>query len=40
MERLTKYVSGLIELFLLGIIFLIALPFRVLYSLGNRLVSR
>lgn len=40
MERLSQYIGGLIELFLLGIIFLIALPFRILYSLANRLVSR
>jgi hypothetical protein len=40
MERLSQYVSELIELLLLGIIFLIALPFRILYNLGGRIASR
>ncbi len=40
MERFNNYLNGLIELVLLGIIYLIALPFRILYNLGNRLVSR
>lgn len=40
MERFKNYMGSLIELVLLGIIFLIALPFRLLYSLSHRLVSR
>lgn len=40
MERLSNYVSEIIEVLLLGVIFLIALPFRLLYVLGNRLASR
>ena len=40
MERFNNYMGSLIELVLLGIIFLIALPFRLLYGLSHRLVSR
>jgi hypothetical protein len=40
MERFNNYLNGLIELVLLGIIYLIALPFRILYNLSHRLVSR
>lgn len=40
MERFKNYASEIIELFLLGIIFIIALPFRVLYLLTNKPASR
>lgn len=40
MERFKNYIGMLIELMLMGIMYLIILPFKVLYSLGNRLVSR
>lgn len=40
MERFNKYIGMLIEILLMGIICLIILPFRILYNLGNRLVSR
>lgn len=37
MERLSNYISGAIELVLVGVIYLIALPFRVLYNLTQGL---
>lgn len=40
MERFNNFINMLIESVLVGIIFLITLPFRILYNLGNRLVSR
>ena len=40
MERFRNYIGMFIELILMGIMYLIILPFRVLYTLGNRLVSR
>lgn len=40
MERFKNYIDMLIELILMGIMYLIILPFKILYSLGNRLVSR
>lgn len=40
MERFRNYIGLFIELILMGIMYLIILPFKVLYSLGNRLVSR
>lgn len=40
MERFKSYMNNLVELILLGIIFLIALPFRLIYNLSSRLVSR
>lgn len=40
MERFNKYIGVLIEMLLMGIIYLVILPFRVLCNLGNRLVSR
>ena len=40
MERFSNYVGMLIELILIGIMYLIILPFKILYSLGNKLVSR
>jgi hypothetical protein len=40
MERFTNYVSMIIELFLMAVIYVIALPFRLLYNLSNKLVSR
>ena len=40
MERFKNYVGSLIELILMGIMYLIILPFKILYSLGNRLASR
>jgi len=40
MERFRNYTGMFIELMLMGIMYLIILPFKVLYSLGNRLVSR
>ena len=40
MERFKNYIGMFIELVLMGIMYVIILPFKVLYSLGNRLVSR
>jgi hypothetical protein len=40
MERLKNYIGMFVELLIMGIMYLIILPVRVLYSLGNRLVSR
>lgn len=40
MERFNNFIGMLIETLLVGIIYMVILPFKVLHSLGNRLVSR
>jgi hypothetical protein len=40
MERLSNYFGMFVEFVIMGIMFLILLPFRILYNLSNRLISR
>lgn len=40
MERFSNYVGVLIEFLIISFIFLLILPFRVIYYFGRRLVSR
>lgn len=40
MERFTNYIGIMIEFLIISFIFLLVLPFRVIYHLGRRLVSR
>lgn len=40
MERLSNYFGMFVEFVIMGIMFLIVLPFRILYNLSSRLISR
>ena len=40
MQRLNNYFGMFVEFVIMGIMFLIVLPFRLLYNLSNRLMSR
>jgi competence protein ComGC len=40
MERFNNYVGMIIEFLIISIMFLVLLPFRILYRLGSRLASR
>lgn len=40
MERFNKYINMLVEMIIMTFIYLIILPFRIIYSIGNRLTSK
>lgn len=40
MERFTNYVGVMIEFLIISFIFLLILPFRLIYHLGRRLVTK
>jgi len=40
MERLNNYFGMFVEFVIMGIMYLIILPFRILYNLSSRLLSR
>jgi len=40
MERFNNFIGMLIEAIIIGIIYIIILPVRILFSVGNKLVSR
>lgn len=40
MERFSNFISMVIEAILMAIIYLIILPFKVLYIISNRFASR
>ncbi len=40
MERFNNYMNMLVEMIVMAFIYLIILPFKIIYSIGNRLTSR
>lgn len=40
MERFNNFISMIIEFLIISIMYMIILPFRILYNLGRRLASR
>jgi large-conductance mechanosensitive channel len=40
MERFNKFIDAIMEFLIIGVLYLIFLPFRILYNLSSRSASR